>query len=90
MKNVTKSTEVTMSPLELAKIELEKQRQIIKDLKAKEKAEKKPREKKGTMVRFTNKAGETIEGLGNLYYVVSQGGKLHYKAVDAVEVLKEI
>lgn len=56
-------------------------------LKAKEKEEKAPREIKGIMVTFTNKAGETIKGKGVLYYVVRQDGKLHYKEASQVTVL---
>lgn len=53
-----------------------------KELNKKEKAPK-----KGVPVRFTNKKGVTIEGLGVLYYCVTLNGVTHLKQVDSVEVL---
>ena len=76
-------------PLAELKAQLEIAKQALKDAKEKQKAEPKARKLKGTMVTFTNKAGETISGLGNLYYVVRQGGKLHYKEFSAVTVLED-
>lgn len=72
--------------------ELDQLKQMEKDLKEKIKAAKAAakgvkavKEAKGEMIRFTNKAGETIQGKGVLYYVVRHGGRLHYKESTAVE-----
>ena len=53
----------------------------------KPKEPKEPRKLKGEMVTFKNKKGETIVGMGQLYFCVQIKGKLHYKQFDAVEVL---
>lgn len=88
-ENETPVINTEMTAVEKAKAELEKAKQLLKDAKAAEKTEPKEKKLKGTMVTFVNKAGETIKGLGNLYYVVRQDGKLHYKAEDAVTVLED-
>lgn len=54
---------------------------------SKVKEPKAPRKLKGEMVTFKNKKGETITGMGQLYFCVSVKGKLHYKQFDAVEIL---
>ncbi len=46
---------------------------------------KAPREIKGQLVRFKNKKGEEITGMGVLYYVVRFEGKLHYKEASQVK-----
>ncbi len=50
---------------------------------------KAPRINKGVMVRFTNKAGQTITGMGVEYYVARMDGKLHYKEASQVTVLPD-
>ena len=57
----------------------------IKALKTSVVRAKKPA--KGVMVSFTNQAGDLIQGLGVLYYVVRKDGKLHYKAADTVTLV---
>lgn len=44
---------------------------------------------KGKMVSFKNQKGETICGMGTIYYVVRFEGKLHYKEESSVTVLPE-
>lgn len=48
-----------------------------------------PREYKGEMVTFTNKAGQRIIGPGVLYYVARMDGKLHYKEKSQVVILPD-
>jgi len=50
---------------------------------------KAPRVNKGVMVRFTNKAGQTITGMGVEYYVARMNGKLHYKEASQVTILPD-
>lgn len=64
------------------------QKEAAKALKAAEKGEKGERQLKGQKVTFTNQKGEVIEGYGQLYYVVRQGGKLHYKEASKVTVME--
>lgn len=52
----------------------------------KEPVAKQPRALKGEMVTFQNQKGETILGMGTLYYVVRFKGKLHYKEASQVTV----
>lgn len=49
---------------------------------------KAPRELKGQLVRFKNKKGEEITGMGVLYYVVRFEGKLHYKEASQVKEIQ--
>lgn len=90
--------------VETAKVETEDEKQLreikeaVAEMQAKAKALKTKikdesagtkKATKGIMVTFTNQAGETITGLGNLYYVVrGEDKKLHYKAADAVTIIK--
>lgn len=69
--------------------QLEELKTKKKELKESMKGEKKRRELKGILVRFTNQKGEIIEGLGNLYYCVRMDGKLHYKASSDVHIMDE-
>lgn len=68
---------------------LEAARATLKAAKEAAKGDKAKRELKGILVRFKNQKDEVIEGLGNLYYVVRQDGKLHYKAASEVTQLNE-
>lgn len=73
-----------LNDLQAKKKEMEAQ---LKTLKAQAKGQIVKPEAKGVFVTFTNKAGETITGKGVRYYVVRQGGKLHYKQEDQVKLL---
>lgn len=88
--------EVAKTPEELEQerldAEIKEAQERIKALRAQKKGEKvkTPRTLKGQMVAFKNKAGETVTGLGVLYYVTrAAGGKLHYKEASQVQVLPE-
>lgn len=74
------------------KEEKDKKKAADKEKKDAEKAAKKLEAdaKRGPLVKFTNQAGQEIQGRGQLYWVVRQGGKLHYKAHSSVEVLGDI
>lgn len=79
------TTETTVD-VDAINAEIEAAKLRIKELKAQAKGEKVkvPRELKGEMVTFTNKAGDRITGLGVLYYVARMKGKLHYKEASQV------
>ncbi len=71
---------------------IEKQSQILKDLraKAKELKVKEPKALKGRPVEFETKSGQKIRGNGQLYYVVNLDGKLYYKQADSVTLLDSL
>lgn len=50
------------------------------------KKEKKPL--KGEPMKWTNKAGRTIQGLGVLYYCITLDGVTHLKQVDSPDIVK--
>lgn len=83
----TETETPVIDPLAQLKADLEAAKLKLKEAKDAAKGTKQPKDKKGVMVSFTNKAKEEITGLGNLYYVVRQGGKLHYKEASQVKVL---
>lgn len=90
MNTTTKPTK-DVAALTLAEQIEETQRQLklLKD-QHKELNKKEKKVNKGTPCTFQNKAGETITGLGVLYYVVNLNGKLHYKEASKVTVLDKL